>query len=197
MRCKLVVAMLILCANSAFGQTASDLEAKYGKPVNKDYSVSEHIWMTPKYTADGQVCQMLLYPKGIPANPNHELVSLPFEELKNTLNQLVPLPARGRKEERFLGDMDLLGGGIAKMDFPYEKVEFTFNLIFEHGLMPVESIPAKPRKTRQIMETPPGYSPPETKPEDLMPSENDFSPSQSFLRDDVKIEWKDRKCAGK
>ena len=196
MKCNLVAAILVLYVNSAFGQTASDLEAKYGKPVNKDYSVSEHIWMTPKYTADGQVCQMLLYPKGISANPNHELVSLPYEELKNTLNQLVPLNARGRKVEKFLGIMDLLGGGIAKMNFPYEKVEFTFNLLSEHGLMPANSLSMEARKSKQIVERPPGV-PLETKPEDLTPTENDFSPSQIFIRDNVKIEWKDRKCAGK
>lgn len=95
MRCKLVAAILILYASSALGQTASDFEARYGKAVNNAYSVSEHVLMEPEYAAGGQVCRMRLYPKGIPANPNHEFVALPFEEVNDTLNQLVPLKERG------------------------------------------------------------------------------------------------------
>lgn len=51
---KLVIAMLLPAVTSAIGQTNLDLEKKYGKPV-MSYIVSEHIVMTPEYTADGQV----------------------------------------------------------------------------------------------------------------------------------------------
>lgn len=55
MRTKLAAVIFILYIVPAFGQTVSDLEMKYGKPVNA-YSVSEHIWMTPEYNHNGQIC---------------------------------------------------------------------------------------------------------------------------------------------
>ena len=56
MRIKLSAVIFLLCVSPAAGQTVSEIEGKYGKPVNA-YSVSEHIWMTPDYTADGQVVE--------------------------------------------------------------------------------------------------------------------------------------------
>jgi hypothetical protein len=79
----------ILCFNSAIGQTVADVETEYGKPTPA-YSVSEHIWMTPEYAFDGQVCRMRLYPKRISADTNYLSQKLPFEELREVLNELVP-----------------------------------------------------------------------------------------------------------
>jgi hypothetical protein len=55
--------------NSMFGQTAAQLKDKYGEPMQA-YSVSEHVWMTPKFTSDGQLCEMRLYPKHISHTTN-------------------------------------------------------------------------------------------------------------------------------
>ena len=187
MRCKLVAAIFILYANSAFGQTASDIEAKYGKPVNNAYSVSEHVWMTPEYTVDGQVCRMRLYPKGIPPNPNHEFIALPFEVVKNTLNQLVPLKARGAKQRTF-DIFETLGGGTAKVDYPYEKVTFTFYFLFR-----VE-FPAGLKTTEVSAQ---GFPEDKKLNEKMQATEDDFSPSKEDKGDKVIIEWKDRKCVGR
>src|SRR5437868_6430334 len=128
MKFKLTVAVFLLYAGSAGGQTASDIEVSYGKPVNA-YSVSEHIWMTPEYTADGQVCQMRLYPKRISSDTNYLSKQLPFEELKEVLNQLVPLNARGVKKEPF--GITATGGGAAWTTYTYEKVTFVFTSSFK------------------------------------------------------------------
>lgn len=56
------VLILILSVTVAFGQTASEIEARFGEPI-RVYSLTEHIWMTADYTPDGQVCQMKLFPK--------------------------------------------------------------------------------------------------------------------------------------
>lgn len=97
---KLAVVILFLCVNSTIGQTPSELEKKYGKPVIS-YVVSENILMTPEYTTDGQVCAMRLHPRHFSGNTNHVSPSLPFEELTRVLNQLVPPPTRGAKKEPF------------------------------------------------------------------------------------------------
>ena len=51
----IVLLTILSCSGSAFGQTAGELREKYGRPVEA-YSVSEHIWMTPDFTDDGQLC---------------------------------------------------------------------------------------------------------------------------------------------
>src|SRR6266852_5702037 len=56
--------ILALQVSHVSAQTALDIERAYGKPVAV-YSLSENIWMTPQYAADGQVCMMRLYPKRI------------------------------------------------------------------------------------------------------------------------------------
>jgi hypothetical protein len=111
MRNRLLLAAIsvLLYTYSVFGQTASDIDKKYGKSA-KVYSVSEHIWMTPEYTADGQVCQMHFYPKRISAKTNYLYKRLPFEELKGVLNELAPLDTRGAKKNllarlRLVGDL--------------------------------------------------------------------------------------------
>jgi hypothetical protein len=95
---KLVIAVLLLSVTSAIGQTKLDLEKKYGKPVIS-YVVSEHIVMTPEYTADGQVCIMRLHPRHYATNINYISANLPFPELTRVLNELVPPRTRGTKKE--------------------------------------------------------------------------------------------------
>lgn len=56
LRGTLAVIICVLCFSSASAQTAADLEAKFGKPAEV-YSVSENIWMTPEFAADGRCAE--------------------------------------------------------------------------------------------------------------------------------------------
>ena len=89
MRVEFAILLLGLFLSTAQGQTMADLERDYGKPTYA-YSVSEHIWMTPEYTSDGQVCRARLYPKRISIRTESLAKELPFQELKEVLNQLIP-----------------------------------------------------------------------------------------------------------
>ncbi len=121
------LALMVLCLSSAQGQTASDLETKYGKALSA-YVVNENIWMMPDYAPDGQVCGMRLVPKRIGPNTNYLTKQLPFEELKEVLNQLVPLDLRGPKKEPF--GQTATGGGAAWTTHTYAKVTFIFTSSF-------------------------------------------------------------------
>jgi hypothetical protein len=123
-RAKFAVLIFLLSATTAFGQTASEIETKSGQPV-RVYSLTEHIWMTPDYTVDGQVCQMKLFPKRVGPDTDYLSHQLPFEELKLILNRLVPPVARGIKADLF-GLTDI-GGGIAWTLF-IRKSCFCFHL---------------------------------------------------------------------
>ena len=58
---KVVLILIMLLTFPVAGQTASEIEKSFGKPVLA-YSVTERIWMTPDFAADGQVCRMRFHP---------------------------------------------------------------------------------------------------------------------------------------
>ena len=65
MRVEFAVFFLVLFVTSASGQKISDIEKEYGTPTQAAYSLSEHIWMTPEYGTDGEICRARLDPKRI------------------------------------------------------------------------------------------------------------------------------------
>src|SRR5258705_10742005 len=91
----IVVALVAgIFISASFGQTASQIERKYGKPVSS-YAVSEHIWMTPEFSDDGQMCRARLYPKRISADTDYLTGALAWWELKDVLNEFAPPKTRG------------------------------------------------------------------------------------------------------
>lgn len=185
MRTKLAAVIFILYVNSAFGQTVSEIETKYGKPVNA-YTISENIWMTPEYTVDGQICQMRIYPKRIAPDTNYLSIRLPFDELKRVLNQLAPINIRGAKNEPF--GITATGGGAAWTTYPYEKVTFIFTSSFK---VDPDSLKESKPYVFSLQEF---HS--DGKPEKSAPSEDDFYRSQVTSAEIVTIRWNGRKCAG-
>lgn len=182
-----ILAFLLLSLGSASAQTTSDLAAKYGEPV-RAYVISEHIWMTPDYSADGQVCQMRLYPRRIgAANDNYLSKRLPFDEIKFALNQLVPVNKRGNKKDSF--GLTTTGGGAVWTTYPYEKVTFVF--IFPLRLDPTTSGFRPYVFSEKAVE-----ASKEKVGVDRTPNENDFINSESFNTEIVTITWTNRTCSG-
>ncbi len=169
MKAKFAVVVLILCFKFALGQTAADIDMKYGKRVDV-YAVSEHIWMTPEYGDDGQVCKVRLYPKRIARNTNYLSKQLPFEELREALQSLVPLDKRGWKRQSF--GVTATGGPAAWTTYPYERVTFIFVSSFSASTL-VDSSPLI--KGEYVFPTPELSAGGES--ESSTPSDNDFLPS--------------------
>jgi hypothetical protein len=176
----------MLCVNSAFGQTVADVETKYGKPTPA-YSVSEHIWMTPEYTVDRQVCRMRLYPKRIAAETNYLSRKLPFKELQEVLNVLVPIDKRGAKKEGF--GSTATGGPAAWATFAYENVTFTLVSSFP-SLGYDDSPPLKKGDFVFSTENVKGAE----RPESALPSNDDFQYGETSKSDIVTVTWNGRKC---
>jgi hypothetical protein len=122
-RVEFAIFFLVLFVTSASGQKVSDIEKEYGAPTQV-YSVSEHIWMTPEYGIDGQICRARLYPKRISPKTNYLWKELPFHELREVLDRLVPPAQRGSAKE-FFGETEL-GGGMGWTTYPYENVSIVF-----------------------------------------------------------------------
>ena len=123
MRVEFAIFFLVLFVTTASGQKVSEIEKEYGTPTQV-YSLSQHIWMTPEYGLDGQICRARLYPKRISAETNYLSKELPFEELRAVLNRLLPPAQRGNAKE-FFGDTEL-GGGVGWTTYPYENASIVF-----------------------------------------------------------------------
>lgn len=169
-------------ASTIFGQTSEQIKEKYGQPVEA-YSVSERIWMTPKFTANGQVCTMRLYPKRISSTTNYLSNKLDYWELNEVLNQLAPPETRGKKTP-FYG-LRNFGGGMIRTLYNYEKVGFIFLESFTLYLDPIDKKKSGKLKTKSAKvkeETPKNI---ESEKEMIVPTEAEI----------VTIFWKEKTCA--
>lgn len=179
MRVEFAILLVGLFLSTAQGQTTADFEMNYGKPTYA-YSVSEHIWMTPEYTSDGQVCRARLYPKRISLGSESLAKVLPFPELKGVLNQLIPSRLRGPIKQPF--NVTETGGGAGWTTYSYEKASIVFifsvrvdpNAWKESPTFRVEDFPPEQKKT-------------------VLSSGNEISFGDGI--EIVTISWTDRKCA--
>jgi len=178
----LVVAWLAMISTT-FAQTSSEVDGKYGKPVPV-YTVSEHIWMTPDYAADGQVCRMRLYPRRLGPKTDYLGSELLFSELSQVLNEIVPPNVRGTKKDGF--GQTSLGGGTAWTTYEYQYVSFSF--IFSYKLDP--DVLKKAESKVLTGPDPEGLPLPQKTP----PSLDDFAASQNLPTEIVTISWNHRPC---
>ena len=179
------IALVILgvCVIPTFGQTVSDVERRYGKSVSV-YSVSDHIWMTPDYSADGQVCRMRLYPRRLGEKTDYLISQLLFPELNEVLNEMVPPHLRGSKKDGF--GQTSLGGGTAWTTYVYENVTFSF--IFSYKLDPDVW---KKAEAKVLTGPDPEGLPVRRK---TPPSRDDFAASQNSQTEIVTLSWNHRPC---
>lgn len=183
MKTQFAVLIFLLSVTTALGQTASEIESRFGQPV-RVYSLTEHIWMTPNYTSDGQLCQLKLFPKRVGPQTDYLSSHLPFEELKSILNQLVPPPTRGLKGELF--GLTHTGGGIGWITYSYEKASF----VFTFGMRFTNESLKQPEPVTFSAEEIRAYS----KPAKTPPSDVDFDNSRTANVEIVTIKWTGRKC---
>jgi len=175
--------IFVLSAVPTFAQTASEVERRYGKSVSV-YAISEHIWMTPDYAEDGQVCRMRLYPRRLGPRTDYLGAQLLFPELTEVLNRVVPPELRGSKKDGF--GQTSLGGGTAWTTYQYENVSFSF--IFTYKLPPdiLEKAEAAvltgpdSERFRASKKT--------------SPSLKDFTASENLPTEIVAITWNHRPC---
>jgi len=186
MKIRLLIVILLFCIQPAYSQTIADIEKNYGKRQDV-YSVSAHIWMTPEYAVDGQICRVRLYAKRVDSNNSYLDAMLPSEELRDVLNTLVPPDKRGQKTKLNFG-ATATGGGSAWTTYPYERVAFTFVSSFR------TSSDSPVLKRGEFVFQPPEKTGVEIK-ENSAPAVEDFLPSASSETEVVTIHWNDRKCA--
>lgn len=179
------LAACIFSSGLALGQSAIDLDARYGKPTSV-YSVSEHIWMNAQLGSDGQVCQVRLFPKRVSDDTNYLSQKLPLDELIDVLNALVPIDQRGAKRESF--GATATGGPSAWTTYAYEKATFTFISSFPKSGFDHSTL-KKGEFVFSIQDTEGGQ-----KLGSSPPSEDDFRDSRKSGPEIVAVLWNNRRC---
>lgn len=186
-----LVALLMLSANLALGQTAADIELNYGKPTNV-FSVSEHVWMAPEFGIDGQVCRVSLFPRRISRGMNYLSKELPFEAFEAVVDQLVPASTRGVKKDPFYGSTWATGGGAMWAIFTYQNVTLMYSAGFR-----VDPESWKKREPFVFSDKAMEFSVGDRKADPSEKPTDDFLPYRGSKVEIVTIQWSDRKCATK
>jgi len=180
-RVKFAIFFLVLFATSASGQKVSDIEKEYGTPTQV-YSLSEHIWMTPEYGIDGEICRARLYPRRIALKTDYLAKELPFQELSEVLNRLIPPAQRGYAKE-FFGETEI-GGGAGWTTYRYENVSIVF----------IFGVRIDPQSLKRIQSpTFPVEDFPVQRNQKNLPSYRDIPFSGDGI-EIVTINWTNRKC---
>jgi hypothetical protein len=109
--------MLGIVAHSS-GQSISDLSAKYRQITS--YELRPDVVMTPKYAADGQVCEMVLEKRQKTDTGIVLGVSFSEKEVKALVDELVPETERGRDLTKPLNAR--VDGGFITTEYSYENV---------------------------------------------------------------------------
>jgi hypothetical protein len=117
--------LLLSIAVAARGQTSANLSAKY-RPVTS-YEVRPGILMTPKYAADGLVCEMVLERRHKTETGINFGDLLSKEVVKELVDELVPETERGKNLTEFLNTT--IDGGFVTTEYAYQNV-----LVRVHGI---------------------------------------------------------------
>jgi len=169
---------------SAFGQTRTEMEAKFGQPV-KAYAVSEHVWMSPDYASDGQVCRMTFYPRRFSSNIHYLTSQLPFNEFMTVIDAIVPVGIRGAQREPFENGYWTASAGGSWVNFVYERVTIRYI-----ASLPTINAPGPGEPVNLDLPEEDASK----RPEKPKPKKHDFSRYKDSTVEIVTVGWNDRKC---
>lgn len=91
-----ILLMAILTCTAIAGQTRDELKTKYGSAVSETFIVRPGIGVTATYSSSGRITELLI------ARQNTSLVksklgnALSYDILKTIIDELVPMPKRGK-----------------------------------------------------------------------------------------------------
>jgi hypothetical protein len=113
-----VVLLVLGIATVVWGQSSADLSAKYRQITS--YELRPDVVMTPKYAADGQVCEMVLEKRQKTDAGMVFGVAFSESEVKTLVDELVPESERGRDLTKPLNTT--VDGGFLTTEYSYENV---------------------------------------------------------------------------
>ncbi|HEY4424685.1 MAG TPA: hypothetical protein VGN10_10780 [Pyrinomonadaceae bacterium] len=181
---KLAIVMTVFIGISTFGQTRTEIEAKFGQPV-KAYAVSENIWMSPDYASNGQVCRMTLYPRPFSSTTTYLTNELRFDEFRTVVDAIVPVAIRGAQKKPFGNGYWTASAGGRWVNFVYERVTITY-------IASVPTVNALSTGEPVNLDLPDEDA--SKRQEQPKPIKHDFSRYKDSTAEIVTVQWNDRKC---
>lgn len=114
--------LLFFPSSPAAPQKAADFDAKY-QPI-RSYAVRPDVLMIPKYTADGDVCELVLEPKHETPEGIQLGVFLSDALVQQLFDELVPDSEKGKKVPGFyvFGNTGSVNGSTTNIEYRYENV---------------------------------------------------------------------------
>ncbi len=170
---KSALSLFIMLGTGAivWGQTSVEHAAKYRRIVS--YEVHPGVVMTPKYTADGHVCEMLLERQhGTESGIDLESY-FSDEEVKALVDELAPEAERGKNLTELLNET--IDGRVITTKYTYENV-----LILVYGVINPEDFVRQPHPKTERQKH---------------PSESLATSRQCAGYMLITITWRKRECA--
>jgi hypothetical protein len=124
----LAVMVIAMFGISAFGQTPTDLQRKYGIPANV-FEVRPGVLMTVKYGHDGQASEMVIEKRHTTDRSINLNAALPEALVKELIDELAPIETRGKRIDK--GYMDKwylesnISGNLTETSRKYENLTIT------------------------------------------------------------------------
>ncbi len=153
--------LVIGLALSSYAQSAADLKARY--PVVTSYEVRPGILATPRYTVDGQVCEMSIQREHFVRGGVYLISYMSDKLIREIVDELVPVSERGEPFDGHDWDGPVIGTGQAEdVIHDYRNVNITVHQsAFDPRLKPLVVVVSwKNRKCeKQESPLPPGEYP--------------------------------------
>jgi hypothetical protein len=110
--------VLLTLVVAALGQTSPDLSAKYRQVTS--YELRPTVMMTPKFAADGEVCEMVIERRQKTDTGIVFAASFSEEEVRQFMDELAPEAERGRNLTKVLNTS--ISGGSIVTEYSYENL---------------------------------------------------------------------------
>ena len=102
-------------------QSSHDLQSRFPRVVS--YEVRPGVLMTPRYAADGQVCEMVVEKRHQKDRGVDFGSSFSEKEVNEVVNELVPEKERGKDQTEFLNST--IDGSFITTEYSYENIVVT------------------------------------------------------------------------
>jgi hypothetical protein len=123
-----IVLMAILTCTAMVGQTRDELKTKYANAVSETFVVRPGIGVTATYSSTGRIVELLISRQNANLIKSRSGNALSSDILKMIINELVPMPERGKYlMGRFLNIQCLPQGDCVGSEEDYERLTIYYN----------------------------------------------------------------------
>ena len=123
-----IALMAILTCTAMAGQTRAELKTKYGSAVSETFIVRPGIVVTARYSSTGRIVELLISRQNTDLIKSKNGNALNNDIVKAIINELVPMPKRGKCLMGSFLNVDCLPqGDCVGSEEDYERLTIYYN----------------------------------------------------------------------